>query len=136
MKNLNIVKVFFIAVIAMGIFVSCNKQSPNTPGKAAQEFSELLSDGKTDKAMGMIQGFDEASDDEKEKFKMFMEEAREELKNEKDGLKSVEIVEEEINEAGDEAKVTLKMTYGNEETEETINKLVKEDGEWKMTFDK
>lgn len=117
-------------------FVSqCGDKAGNSPGATAKKFTELFADGKTDKAMEMINGYSEASDEEKSKLNMFMAQAQSELEK-KDGIKSVEVLEEEINEEGDEAEVKLKTTYGNGETEESEQKLVKVDGKWKIAMEK
>lgn len=134
MKHSSIIKSFFIAMMAMGFAVSCGTNA-DSPGKTAKEFSELFADGKTDKAMKMINGYDEASKEEKQKLSMILTQAQSEL-DKKDGVKSVEILKEEINEAGDNAEVTLNTTYGNGEVEETTQKLVKVDGNWKIAMEK
>ena len=134
MKHSSIFKSFFIAIMVMGIAASCGSNA-NGPGKTAKDFSELFADGKTEKAMEMINGYDEASKEEKQKLSMIMTQAQNEL-DKKDGVKSVEIVKEEVNEAGDKAEVTLKITYGNGEVEEQTQKLVKVDGKWKIAMEK
>jgi len=134
MKHLNIIKAFFVAIMVMGIAGSCGTQV-DSPGETAKEFTELFADGKTDKAMKMINGYDEASEEEQAKLGMIMAQAQTEL-DKKDGIKSVEILKEEMNEAGDKTEVTLKTIYGNGENEETTQKLVKVDGEWKIAMEK
>ena len=134
MKHSNIIRSFFIAIMVMGIAASCGTNA-DSPGKTAKDFSELFADGKTDKAMKMINGYDEASKEEKQKLSMILTQARSELEK-KDGVKSVEVLKEEINEAGDKAEVTLNTTYGNGEVEETTQKLVKVDDKWKIAMEK
>jgi len=134
MKHSNIIRSFFIAIMVMGIAASCGTNA-DSPGKTAKDFSELFADGKTDKAMKMINGYDEASEDEKKKLSMILIQAQSEL-DKKDGVKSVEILKEEITEAGDKATVTLSTTYGNGEVEESTQKMVKVDGEWKISMQK
>lgn len=122
--------------MAMSITTSCGSKATNSPGASAKKFTELFADGKTDKALEMVQGYKEASEEEKNKLKMFLSETKNELE-EKGGIKSVEILEERINEAGNEADVTLKTIYGDGEEEETEQKLVKtEDGEWLIAMEK
>ena len=136
MKHSNILKILFIAIMAMGIATSCGSKVTNSPGASAKKFTELFADGKIDKALEMVQGYKEASEEEQNKFKMFIAEAQKELE-EKGGIKSVEILEERINEAGNEADVTLKTIYGNGEEEESEQKLVKtEEGEWLIAMEK
>lgn len=49
---------------------------------------------------------------------------------EKGGIKSFEIVKEEISEDGNSAVVTTKFEYGNGETKESDMKLVKANDDW------
>ena len=58
---------------------------------------------------------------------------KEEIKK-KDGIKSLEVIGEEINEAGDEAAVTLKIVYGNGKEDTQTSKFVMEDGKWKYSM--
>ena len=48
----------------------------------------------------------------------------------KDGLKSIEIISEEISEDGNTATVKIKQTYGNGETHDATQSNVKRDGKW------
>lgn len=136
MKHTNILNILLIAVMAMGITASCGSKATKSPGATAKKFTELFADGKTDKALEMVQGYKEASEEEQNKLKMFLAETQKELE-EKDGIKSVEILEERTNEANTEADVTIKTIYGDGEEEETEQKLVKnEDGEWLIAMEK
>ena len=54
----------------------------------------------------------------------------------KDGLKSIEIISEEISEDGNSATVKIKQTYGNGETQDGTQSMVKRDGKWLMSVDK
>ncbi|MDZ7778101.1 MAG: DUF4878 domain-containing protein [Bacteroidales bacterium] len=120
--------------MVIGIAGSCGSQA-DSPGETAKDFTTLFADGKTEKAMKMINGYDEASEEEQAKLGMIMAQAKAEL-DKKDGIKSVEILKEEMNEVGDKTKVTLKTIYGNGEIEESTQKLIKVDGEWKIAMEK
>lgn len=55
----------------------------------------------------------------------------------KGGVKSYEILSEEINETGDKATVEANVVYGNgEESKQTIDLVKNEAGEWKMKLGK
>ena len=55
----------------------------------------------------------------------------------KQGLKSYEVLSEEISEDGKSATVKMKMVYGDGSEDTSKVKLVKNDkGEWKMSFGK
>lgn len=52
----------------------------------------------------------------------------------KQGIKSIDILEEKIAEDGKTANVKWKITYGNGETDEDDGELVNVNGDWKMTI--
>lgn len=55
----------------------------------------------------------------------------------KGGVKSYEILSEEINETGDKATVEANVVYGNgEESKQTVDLVKNEEGEWKVKFGK
>lgn len=134
MKHSNIIKILFASVILMSVAIACGNKA-NTPGDTAKKFSELIADGKIDKAMELIDGYQDATEEEKQKMTALFNEAAKEL-DKKEGIKSVEILEEEINEEGNKATVKVKTTYGNGDTEEETQTLVKKDGKWYMTMEK
>ena len=54
----------------------------------------------------------------------------------KGGIKDIEILSETISEDGNTAVVKTKTTFGNGETEEGDQKMVKKDGKWLMSLGK
>ena len=50
------------------------------------------------------------------------------------GIKTIEIIEEDINEAGDKAKVKSKIIYINGVEEKLAFEFVMEDGKWKLSM--
>lgn len=55
----------------------------------------------------------------------------------KGGIKSYEILSEELNEAGDKAKVKVKMIYGDgSEDEQTVKTKKDENGKWLLDIGK
>ena len=54
----------------------------------------------------------------------------------KEGISKVEMLSEEMAEDGQTATVTMKITYGNGETEESDVAMVLKDGAWKMDMKK
>mgnify|MGYP000762353760 FL=1 len=54
----------------------------------------------------------------------------------KGGIKDIEILSEQIAEDGNTAVVKTKYTYGNGETQEGEQKMVKQDGKWLMSMGK
>ncbi|MCD4679425.1 MAG: DUF4878 domain-containing protein, partial [Bacteroidales bacterium] len=53
---------------------------------------------------------------------------------EEGGIKSNEVIEENINEAGDRATVKVKVIFGNGEEDTLTYKFVMEDGKWKYSM--
>lgn len=56
--------------------------------------------------------------------------------DEKGGVESYEIVDQEIDEEKGTATVNVKVTYGNGDTEENKMKMLKKDGDWVLSADK
>ena len=54
----------------------------------------------------------------------------------KGGIKDIEILSEQVAEDGNTAMVKTKYTYGNGETEEGEQQMVKKDGKWLMSIGK
>ncbi|MDN3525278.1 DUF4878 domain-containing protein [Halomonas sabkhae] len=50
------------------------------------------------------------------------------------GLASVEVLAVSRNEDGTEADVDVRLTYGNGDTQENQDNLIKEDGDWKLSI--
>lgn len=135
MKKNSFISRLFAIFGLISIMIACSGQ-PNTPGETAKLFGEKFAEGDIEGALTMIVGFEEAKKEEKEKLQSLFEKAYNETKEKHQGVKSIEIVEEKINEAGDKATVTLKTTFNDGTTKEDKNKLVKVDGKWKMTMNK
>ena len=56
--------------------------------------------------------------------------------DEKGGVESYEIVDQEIDEEKGTATVNVKVTYGNGDTEDNKMKMLKKDGDWVLSADK
>ncbi len=66
---------------------------------------------------------------------LFEEKGAETLE-EKGGVKSIEVLSEEISDDGKTATVELRQTYGNGETSEDSMDLILSGGKWLMEMDK
>ncbi len=105
-------------------FFSCGGGStPSTPTATWQKYTDYLIKGKCDKAVKMLNKVEEEQQAEMAKF-------LEEALNEQGGLKSCEVLSEEISEDGSKAKLEVKYTWGNGKTKETTEKLVKTENGW------
>lgn len=129
---------FSLFVFTLGIFAACS--SSDSPAKAAKTYAEYMKDGKYDKFVDGIAFEEKASADQikqqKEMIAAMLKEKGEKELAKQGGLKKVEIVSEEIAEDGLSAKVVLKQTYGNGESEDANFDMVKRNGAWKMIIKK
>lgn len=130
MKN---VLYFGLFVMALMLMTSC---TPSTPGAAAKKYSEYLKSGDYDKFVDGIAYKEEQTADQKVILEAMLKEKASEEFAKKGGIKDIEIISEEISEDGNTAKVVLKQTYGNGESDEGNYDMVKKDGKWKMDMNK
>lgn len=100
------------------------------PGDAVKELNYAMEKGDLDTVKKIIPGLAGMMGDEK--LKAMMTEASAEAKK-KGGIKSVEILKEEIN--GDTATVEHKVTWGNGDEETETTELAKVDGQWIISMD-
>lgn len=133
-------KVFYFGLLATILFIMASCGGASTPGAAAKQYAEYVRDGKYEKFVDGIV-FDEKMDAAKVKeakeglTAMLKEKVSKEIEK-KQGIKQIDLVSEEVAEDGNTAKVILKQTYGNGETEENTYDMVKQDGKWKMNIGK
>lgn len=133
-------KVSYFGLFATLMLIMASCGSPSTPGAAAKQYAEYIQKGNYEKfADGIV--LDEKMDAAKVKeakeglTAMLKEKVSKEIEK-KEGIKNIEIVSEEVAEDGNTAKVILKQTYGNGETEENTYDMIKKDGSWKMDMKK
>ena len=126
MKNLRFV---LIALVALGIsvnFSSCKKA--DEPKDVVSKWWDALIKKDVDKAFTYIY-FEEGTEQEeidalKAKYKGILEYTQ--------GIKSYEIISEEISEDGKTATVKVKLVFGNGEENEDDVELIKVDEGWKL----
>lgn len=132
---------YFSLMVMMTMFVmaACSS-STSTPGDAMKKYSDYLIQGDYEK---FVDGFAFDGEMTAEKIKeqkdgltaMLKEKGTKEFEK-MGGFKNIEVLSEEISEDGNTATVTIKQTYGNGETEENKQMMVKKDGKWLMSMDK
>ena len=135
MKKLLGIIALFIAVFTMS---SCSDNSPKGVAKKAISCMQAKDwNGYVD-----LLYFDkeEGKDIDKEKEQLaalFKEKGEKEL-NKQGGIKSYEIVSEEISEDGNTATVTVKIVYGDgtEKNNEEIKMKKDANGDWKISLGK
>ena len=133
MKKLSLV--LSLAIASLLFFTtSCGTSSSSSPGDIAKKMFKDIEKGNVDAAIAIFSTKgEELSAEETEKLTALLLMGQEDIKK-KEGIKSIEIVEEEINEAGDKADVTLKIIYGNGKEDTQTNKFVMENGKWKYAM--
>ena len=128
---------FSLFVFALGFLTAC---SSGSPAQAAKKYAEYMESGDYDKFVDGIAFSDTATEEEvkqqKEMILALLQEKGQKSMEEKGGLKKVEIISETISEDGNTAKVILKQTYGNGDTEDANYDMTKKDGRWKMVIKK
>ncbi|MCD4772908.1 MAG: DUF4878 domain-containing protein [Bacteroidales bacterium] len=133
MKKLSIILSLVIASFVL-FTTSCGTSSSSSPADISKSIIKNAEKGNFDAIIDVFAtNGKELTDEEKTKLTAMLQMGQEEMKK-KDGVKSVEVIEEVINEAGDEATVKMKVVYGNGDEVNQTNKFVMEDGKWKYTM--
>ena len=121
-------------VATTGLMVSCSG-SGKSPTDVSKSFIQKLEKGDVDAAFKMLDGAEKATAEENEKLKAFLSEGTKEISS-KGGIKKIEVVSETISEDGKTAEVTIMLTYGNGETDESTTKLKNTEDGWKIFLGK
>ena len=105
----------------------------NSPGAIVKKSINLVAEKKYDKLVELYAKKDGTAftDEEKGKILGLMTMANAELVK-KQGVKSLDIIEEKISEDGKTANVKWKITYGNGEVDNNDGELIKVGNDWKM----
>lgn len=119
----------FLALTCL-ILISCG--GGNTPGAVVKKCMTNIDNGDYESAVKMMATPQGAfSEEEQTKMVGLLGMASEEVK-EKEGIKTIDILEEEITGDDETATVTYKVEYNNGEVEEESTELVNFDGKWYM----
>ena len=133
MKKLSIILSLVIASFVL-LTTSCGTSSSSSPADISKNIIKNAEKGNFDAIIDVFAtNGKELTAEEKAKLTAMLQMGQEEMKK-KDGIKSVEVIEEVINEAGDKATVKMKVVYGNGNEDTQTNKFVMEDGKWKYTM--
>ena len=125
----------FVAVVAFTLW-SCGPA--NTPSAVAEEACKCVQNADYE---GYVELMDlketKNQESEKEQFVAMLREKGTKTMEKKQGIKSYEVLSEEISEDGKSATVNMKVVYGDGSEDTNKIKLVKNDkGEWKISFGK
>lgn len=133
-------KKLFLAITCAIALIVAACSSTSTPGEAAKSYVEEVYNGNIDKVLDKIAWNENATSEEIEQSKqmlssMWKEKGKPQIES-KGGLKSVEVLSENVAEDGKSAVVKMKVTYNNGQTEENEQKMVLVDGKWLMSIEK
>ena len=135
MKKLSVI---LILVIASLLFFTTSRgtslsSSPSSsPGDICKKFLKYTEKGNFDAVIALYSK--EITDEDKDDIIDMLEDGQEGMMEE-GGIKTIEIIEENIIEAGDIATVKLKIIYVNEKEETLAFKLFMEDDKWKLSME-
>ena len=125
----------FVAVVAFTLW-SCGPA--NTPSAVAEKACKCVQNADYE---GYVELMDlketKNQESEKQQFVAMLREKGTKTMEKKQGIKSYEVLSEEISEDGKSANVKMKIVYGNGDEDTQKMKLVKnDDGDWKLTMGK
>ena len=125
----------FVAVVALTLW-SCG--SANTPSAVAEKAAKCIQNADYEGYVDLLDlKKSDGNDSEKEQLVALLREKGTKAMEKKQGLKSYEVLSEQISEDGKSATVELKMVYGDGSEDTQKMKLVKNDnGDWKLTMGK
>lgn len=121
------------------IFSSCGSGGGSTPADAARHIMKLMQKGDYEGVVDHMHLQVKEGEDieaQKEMLVALMEEKAGKSMDEKGGLESYEVLEEEISDDGTSASVKVKSTYGDGSEDTQDMDFVKEDGNWLMEMNK
>jgi hypothetical protein len=135
MKTTRILFAFLITG-SLTLLLACGSGSSVSPSSTVKEFTTKVEKGDFDGAIGCIALEGKTLDKEaKGKLTLLLGMAKGELEKKK-GVKNMEVISETIDQDGKTATVKIKFTFGDGSTSDETNKLVLEDGKWKMSMNK
>lgn len=118
-----------LVFVLAALLSSCAGSKPSNPARA---FFEAIDAGESEKAMAQFAP--ELTEDETMRSKLsFIINAGITEVAERDGLKSFEVLEENVE--GDSATIQFKVTYNNGEEESDEMKMKKVNGNWYLLFE-
>lgn len=125
----------FIAVVPMMLITwSCG--TANTPTSVAEKALEYIQDKNYEGYVDLIQIEEKEGqniEEQKAQLTALISEKLGKTFDKKQGIKSWEIVSEELSEDGNKATVKVNITFGDDSTEEQKLKTIKDaDGNWKL----
>lgn len=131
MKKLKILASLIIVTLVFSFLTCCSGGSANTPGNSITKTYTLLKNKEFEKVSKMYvsKGGEKLSEAESKKMEGLAAYAYEEHEK-KDGLKNIEINEENVSEDGNTAKVKFTIYFKNGDSDIQTRDLIKINGKW------
>jgi hypothetical protein len=120
-SSIHAMMIFFV----LTALVSCSLFKPS-PSQVVKSFYRNIESGKIEEAAKLLSS--QSVQTFGSKFRAVMPNETNKIKS-KGGIRSIE-TEESVT--GEVAKVTCKVTYGDNSTEDDVLDLIKENGDWKI----
>ena len=144
--SVQVLLVIVAALLFVNIIISCSGDSSKKPGdtktqmkpsevvKAAYMAANEAKYSEADKFLSseIMNAVKELSDGLKDELLAGLKEAWDAKTNNRT-IKEIEIVKED--EQGKEAKITIKIHFKDGKTDDVVETLIKEGGQWKMTLE-
>lgn len=129
---------FLLFASVMALFMTSCVNS--TPSAAFKNYVELLKKGDY-KGFAKHFSIDEkqSAEDQAKQLELYESIINDKVAKgiqEKGGLKDVQVLEEILSEDGNKATLKVKFIYGDGTEEENTQEMVKQNGQWKMVFNK
>ena len=119
---------FLLPSLLLGLALFSTGCFSTGPADTVEQFYRNVEKGKLDDALELVS--DSAlSQLPAEKLKQGLQQATRDIDS-KGGIDDIEILSEDI--IGDTAEITVKITFGNGDSDEEDCSLIKEDGAWKL----
>ncbi len=123
----------FSLICAFVCAVSCSSSS--TPSSVAEQQMKAMKSGDFDKLADLFYFEPDEAEEGKQMISGLTSKLGPQIE-EKGGIKSYEIISEEISEDGESATVVVSITYGNGSVDEEDIDTVMHDGKWYLHFSK
>lgn len=123
-----------IALLILAVLLTAC--SGGEPENTVEAFFKASADGDTEKAIDQI-SFASVGADEmvaaKGKVQMIVGDLQQRI-NANDGLDSVETLNSDISENGEQATIQSRITFGNGKTTDETTRLIKDGDDWKISL--
>lgn len=116
-----------VAIISL-CFAACTNS--NTPEGVTKAYLSAIQKGNYEKALNLYYSKNERSDEERQEILQMFEDKMKKSIEDKLGIASYEVGTAEVSEDGNKAVVPYTLTYGDGSNNESVMKVLKEDGKW------